>query len=42
MIVARQSLFGWLADAFRYLGRKSLVVPEAFDRLADWCAEQSK
>lgn len=42
MIVARQTFFGWWADAFRYLGRKSLVVPEAFDRMADWCVERAR
>lgn len=42
MTVARRTFFGLCADAFRALGRQSLVIPKAFDRLADYCAERAR
>lgn len=39
---ARRTFFGLCADACRALGRHSLVLPRAFDRMADWCVERSR
>lgn len=39
---ARRTFFGWCADACRALGRHSLVLPKAFDRMADYCAERAR
>lgn len=42
MTQARKTLYGWCADVCRALGRRSLVVPRAFDRVADYCAERAR
>lgn len=42
MAVARSKFYGWCADRCRTLARRSLVVPKAFDRLADWFVERAR
>lgn len=42
MTQARKSFYGVCADICRALGRQSLVVPRAFDHVADWCAERAR
>lgn len=42
MTAARRTLFGWCSDTCRSLGRQSLVIPKAFDRMADWFAERAR
>lgn len=42
MSAARRSFYGRCEDACRRLGRWSLVVPQWFDRMADWFAERAR
>lgn len=42
MTVARRTVYGWCADVCRALGRQTIVIPETFDRLADWFVERSR
>ena len=42
MAEVRRGFFARCEVALRALGRWSLFLPRAFDRMADWCAERAR